>query len=45
MRLRWSATGLLQAEQNFRRIRGHQAMTKLVTALDADSVVDASKAA
>ncbi len=45
MRLRWSAAGLLQAEQNFRRIRGHKAMSELLTALDKNPIVEASKAA
>jgi transposase-like protein len=45
MRLRWSAAGLLQAEKNFRRIRGFKAMAKLLTALDRPHVAKATRAA
>lgn len=45
MRLRWSAAGLLQAEKNFRRIRGYQAMPKLLAALDRQTVAETSRAA
>ena len=45
MRLRRSAAGLLPVEKNFRRVRSYKAMPKLLTALDNDSVVEASKAA
>lgn len=45
MRLRWSAAGLLQAEQNFRRIRGYRMMAKLLAALDRSDVAESTKAA
>lgn len=45
MRLRWTAAGLLQAEKKFRRIRGYQAMPKLLTALDPRKVAEESRAA
>jgi transposase-like protein len=47
MRLRWIAAGLLAAEQQFRRVRGHKLMPKLLAALDADaaSIAEGSKAA
>lgn len=35
MRLRWCATGLLRAEEKFRRIKGHRELPQLITALDA----------
>jgi len=33
MRLRWTAAGLLAAEQQFRRVRGHKLMPELIVAL------------
>ncbi len=45
MRLRWSAAGLLQAENDFRRIRGYQAMPQLRSPLEHNPVVGTSKAA
>lgn len=47
MRLRWTAAGLLMAEQQFRRVRGHKRMAKLVAALDgqAGQVAEPSAAA
>jgi hypothetical protein len=45
MRLRWTAAGLLQAEKNFRRIRGYKAMPKRVTALDKPDVAGTTRAA
>jgi len=35
MRKRWSAAGMLQAEQQFRRIIGYSDLAKLVTAIEA----------
>lgn len=40
MILRWCAVALLDAEANFRRIRGHAEMPKLVTALRLRDTVD-----
>jgi transposase-like protein len=47
MRLRWIAAGLLAAEKQFRRVRGHKLMPKLLAALDAGatSIAEGSKAA
>jgi len=47
MRLRWLATGLLAAEKQFRRVRGHKLMPKLLAALDTGSarIAGGSKAA
>ena len=47
MRLRWIATGLLAAEQQFRRVRGHKLMPRLLAALDAGAaeIAQGSKAA
>lgn len=45
MRLRWTAAGLLEAEKNFRRIRGYRGMAKLVTALAQHKVAQSSRAA
>ena len=33
MRLRWTAAGMLEAERQFRRLRGHREMPMLVAAL------------
>lgn len=45
MRLRWTAAGLLEAEKNFRRVRGYKAMAKLLTVLDQHNVAETSRAA
>ncbi|MFQ5353088.1 MAG: IS256 family transposase [Candidatus Binatia bacterium] len=45
MRLRWTAAGLLQAEKNFRRIRGYKAMARFLTALDRHDVAETTQAA
>ena len=45
MRLRWMASGLLAAEQKFRKIRGYQMMPKLLAALDQGKVDSTSAAA
>jgi len=47
MRLRWIAAGLLGAEKQFRRVRGHKLMPKLLAALDAGAtkIAGGSKAA
>jgi transposase-like protein len=47
MRLRWIAAGLLAAEKQFRRVRGHKLMPKLLAALDAGAseIAEGSKAA
>ena len=45
MRLRWSAAGLVQAEKNFRRIRGYQVIAELLTALDRQDVAETTRAA
>ncbi len=45
MRLRWSAAGLLEAEKNFRRVRGCKLMPKLLIALDRGAVAKSATAA
>lgn len=45
MRLRWSAAGLLEAEKNFRRVRGCKLMPKLLIALDRGAVAESATAA
>jgi transposase-like protein len=47
MRLRWIAAGLLAAEKQFRRVRGHKLMPKLLAALDQGTteIAEGSKAA
>ena len=47
MRLRWIAAGLLAAEKQFRRVRGHKLMPKLTAALGvgAAEIAGGSKAA
>jgi transposase-like protein len=45
MRLRWTAAALLEAEKNFRRVRGYKAMAKLLTVLDQHNVAETSRAA
>lgn len=42
---RWVATGLLEAEQRFRRIKGHRDLPKLASALRDLSTVDAAQEA
>jgi hypothetical protein len=37
MRLRWTAAGMLEAEKQFRRIRGHRELPLLLAALHAKS--------
>jgi len=44
MILRWCALAVLEAEKNFRRIRGHAEMPKLVAALRNRDVVDQENA-
>jgi hypothetical protein len=38
MVLRWIGTGLVKAENQFRRIRGYAAMPKLIAALENESL-------
>ncbi len=45
VRLRWSAAGLLEAEKNFRRVRGCKRMPKLLPALDRGAVAESATAA
>jgi len=47
MRLRWIAAGLLAAENQFRKVRGHKLMPKLLAALDTGTarIARESKAA
>jgi transposase-like protein len=45
MRLRWIAAGLLAAEKQFRKIRGHKLMPKLLAALGTSKVEGETKAA
>ncbi|MDP6408755.1 MAG: hypothetical protein QGI46_05210 [Planctomycetota bacterium] len=40
MVLRWVGTGLLKAERQFRRVKGHAAMPQLVAALESASLSD-----
>ena len=43
---RWVAVGLMQAEQKFRRVKGHRAMPQLIRSLDArlsNAVMDSQK--
>ena len=44
MVLRWSVTGLIEAEKKFRRIRGHRDLPLLIAALDASKVMDTEHA-
>ena len=37
MRRRWCVAGLLRAESKFRRVNGHQALPKLIKALEAST--------
>jgi transposase-like protein len=43
MRKRWTAAGMLQAEQQFRRIIGYRDLAKLVTAIERHASLDAQK--
>lgn len=45
MRLRWIAAGLLAAEKQFRRVRGHKLMPKLITALGSVTIAGETQAA
>jgi transposase-like protein len=45
MRLRWIAAGMLAAEKQFRRVRGHKLMPKLVSALGSKAIAGESQAA
>lgn len=45
MRLRWIAAGMLAAEKQFRRVRGHKLMPALVSALGAKAIAGESQAA
>ena len=45
MRLRWCASGLLQAETKFRKIRGYSELPKLLSALDRAAGVDQKREA
>lgn len=40
MVLRWAATGLIESEKKFRRIKGHREMSQLVAALEATISMD-----
>jgi putative transposase len=43
MRKRWTAAGMLQAEQQFRRIIGYRDLAKLVTAIERHASLAAAK--
>jgi putative transposase len=43
MRKRWTAAGMLQAEQQFRRIIGYRDLAKLVIAIERHTILVASK--
>ena len=45
MALRWIASGLVKAEEKFRRVKGHRSIPKLVLALETLSVQDLEKSA
>lgn len=45
MVLRWIGTGLVKAEAQFRRVRGHKQMQLLVTALENDSLSEGKEVA
>lgn len=40
MVLRWAATGLIESERKFRRVKGHREMSQLVAALEATISMD-----
>ena len=41
MRKRWTAAGMLVAEQQFRRIIGYRDLAKLVSAIERHAILDA----
>ncbi len=43
MRKRWTAAGMLQAEQQFRRIIGYRDLAKLITAIERHTTPDTNK--
>ena len=43
MRKRWTAAGMLVAEQQFRRIIGYRDLAKLITAIERHTMLDANK--
>ncbi len=43
MRKRWTAAGMLQAEQQFRRIIGYRDLAKLITAVERHTTPDTNK--
>lgn len=43
MVMRWAATGLVQAEQQFRRVKGHAAIPQLIEALKNSSPLTSNK--
>ena len=43
MVLRWTVTGLIEAEKKFRRIRGHRDLPHLIAALDASKAMDTER--
>jgi putative transposase len=43
MRTRWTAAGMLVAEQQFRRIIGYRDLAKLVTAIERPALIVAEK--
>jgi hypothetical protein len=43
MRKRWTAAGMLVAEQQFRRIIGYRALAKLVIAIERHTLVAGEK--
>ena len=45
MVMRWAATGLVQAEQQFRRVKGHAAIPQLIEALSSSSLNSNKKSA
>lgn len=45
MRLRWIAAGVLAAEKQFRRVRGHKLMPKLLSTVGAMAIAGESQAA
>lgn len=45
MVLRWAGSGLVRAEQQFRRVKGHEKMAQLITALENVSLNDSKDVA
>jgi transposase-like protein len=43
MRKRWTAAGMLQAEQQFRRITGYRDLAKLITAIERHTTLDTNE--